>query len=75
MTPEESDWKQYDMMATTVRSSRDLVLKANIFYYAVTGAILSFYCGALFGSAALLFLIACGLASLMVFGARLGLPG
>lgn len=47
MTPDESDWKQYDMLATTVRttarSSLSLVLKANIFYYAVTGVILSFY--------------------------------
>jgi hypothetical protein len=43
VTPDESDWKQYDMLATTIRSSLDLVLKANIFYYAVTGAILSFY--------------------------------
>jgi hypothetical protein len=43
MTREESDWKQYDMAAATVRSSLELVLKANMFYYAVTGAILSFY--------------------------------
>jgi hypothetical protein len=40
---EDRDWKQYDMLAATVRSGMELLLKANIFYYAVTGAILSFY--------------------------------
>ena len=37
------DWKQYEMMALTTRWSTDFLLKTNIFYYAVTGAILSFY--------------------------------
>ena len=43
MTREELDWKQYDMMALTIRWGIELLLKANVFYYAVTGAILSFY--------------------------------
>jgi len=43
VTREELDWKQYDMMALTIRWGIELLLKANVFYYAVTGAILSFY--------------------------------
>jgi hypothetical protein len=40
---EASDLKHYEVLAETVRHSMELLLKANVFYYAVTGAILSFY--------------------------------
>lgn len=40
---EEGDWNQYKILSETVWRGTELVLKANVLYYAVTGGILSFY--------------------------------
>ena len=36
-------WKQYQLNIDLYRSYLELVLKVNLFYYAITGAIVSFY--------------------------------
>jgi hypothetical protein len=36
-------WKQYQLNVDLYRSYLELVLKVNLFYYAITGAIVSFY--------------------------------
>ena len=36
-------WKQYELNVGLYRSYLELALKVNLFYYAITGAILSFY--------------------------------
>ena len=36
-------WKQYELNVNLYRSYLELVLKVNLFYYAITGAIVSFY--------------------------------
>jgi hypothetical protein len=43
MTREELDWKQYELIALTVRAGIETAIKTNVLYYAVTGAMLSFY--------------------------------
>jgi hypothetical protein len=43
MERQELDWKQYELNILTYRNYLELTLKINIFYYAITGAILSFY--------------------------------
>ncbi len=43
MEPVELLWKKYDHEIVTHKGYLDLVVKLNVFYYAVTGAILSFY--------------------------------
>ena len=40
---EEVLWKQYELHVKLYKHYLSLVLKFNIFYYAVTGAVLSFY--------------------------------
>ena len=45
-TPQEARellWKQYELQVALYKFYLDLAIKLNIFYYAVTGAILSFY--------------------------------
>jgi hypothetical protein len=39
----DSLWKQYQLHVDVYKHYLDLTLKFNVFYYAVTGAILSFY--------------------------------
>ncbi len=36
-------WKEYELNITTYRGHLELALKINIFYYAITGAILTYY--------------------------------
>jgi len=36
-------WRQYQLVMKTYRDYLELLLKINVFYYAVTGAILSYY--------------------------------
>lgn len=36
-------WRQYEMHNQLYRGYLDLVVKVNVFYYAITGAIISFY--------------------------------
>ena len=36
-------WKQYELHVTLYKSHMELVVKLMTFYYAVTGAIVSFY--------------------------------
>ncbi len=43
MDDRELLWKQYNLNVDLYRSYLELVIKINIFYYAVTGAILSYY--------------------------------
>lgn len=43
MDDRELLWKQYQLHVDLYRSYLELVLKLNLFYYAITGAILSFY--------------------------------
>jgi len=43
MDKEELLWRQYQLHIDLYRGYLDLVLKFNLFFYAVTGAILSFY--------------------------------
>ncbi len=43
MSSGELLWKKYEHEVSLNRGYLDLVLKINIFYYAITGAILSFY--------------------------------
>lgn len=40
---QELDWRQYQLLTSVVERGLDLLLKANTFYFAVTGAMLSFY--------------------------------
>ncbi|HEY6186366.1 MAG TPA: hypothetical protein VIW80_01715 [Pyrinomonadaceae bacterium] len=40
---EELLWKQYDLHTSLYKHYLEVILKFNVFYYAVTGAILSFY--------------------------------
>jgi hypothetical protein len=41
--PKELLWKQYELHLDLYKHYLELALKFNIFYYAVTGAVLSFY--------------------------------
>lgn len=43
MDDRELLWKQYQLNVDLYRSYLELVLKVNLFYYAITGAIVSFY--------------------------------
>jgi amino acid transporter len=43
MNNRELLWKQYELNVDLYKSYLDLAIKMNIFYYAITGAILSFY--------------------------------
>jgi hypothetical protein len=43
MNDRELLWKQYELNINLTRSYLELALKLNLFYYAITGAILSFY--------------------------------
>ncbi|MEK6589924.1 MAG: hypothetical protein AABZ11_04520 [Nitrospinota bacterium] len=43
MDDRELMWKQYQLNVDLYRSYLELVLKINLFYYAITGAIVSFY--------------------------------
>lgn len=43
MEDRELLWKQYQLNVDLYRSYLELVLKVNLFYYAITGAIVSFY--------------------------------
>jgi len=39
----ERNWRQYELATDLLKSYTDMILKLNIFYYAVTGGIVSFY--------------------------------
>ena len=43
MPPSDLLWKQYELHAELYKHYLELVLKFNVFFYAVTGGILSFY--------------------------------
>jgi len=43
MEPNELLWRQYQQIVELYKFYMDLVIKFNIFYYAVTGAIISFF--------------------------------
>lgn len=43
MDDRELLWRQYQLSVELYKGYLDLVVKMNVFYYAVTGAILSFY--------------------------------
>lgn len=43
MDDRELLWKQYQLNIELYRTYLDLALKLNLFYYAITGAIVSFY--------------------------------
>jgi len=43
MDDRELDWNNYNMGVNLYRSYLDLVIKINLFYYAITGAIVSYY--------------------------------
>ena len=43
MDARELLWKQYNLNVGLYRGYLELVVKMNVFYYAVTGAILSYY--------------------------------
>jgi len=43
MEDKELLWRQYQMNVDLYKGYLDLVVKINVFYYAITGAILSFY--------------------------------
>lgn len=43
MDDRELLWKQYELNVDLYRSYLELALKLNLFYYAITGGILSFY--------------------------------
>lgn len=43
MDDRELLWRQYELNVDLYKGYLDLVVKMNVFYYAVTGAILSFY--------------------------------
>src|SRR5712692_6012226 len=40
---EDRQWRQYELLTGVTKHGLELLVKANIFYYAVTGAILSFF--------------------------------
>ena len=40
---QERQWRQYALLTEVTKHALELLVKANIFYYAVTGAILSFF--------------------------------
>ena len=43
MDDRELLWKQYELNVDLYKSYLELVIRINVFYYAITGAILSFY--------------------------------
>ncbi len=43
MTQDEINWKDFEMSVNLHKNYLDLVVKLNLFYYAITGAILSFH--------------------------------
>ena len=43
MDDKELLWKQYELHISLYKSYLELIVKVNIFYYAVTGAIISYY--------------------------------
>lgn len=43
MDDRELLWRQYELNVDLYKGYLDLVVKINVFYYAITGAILSFY--------------------------------
>jgi H+/Cl- antiporter ClcA len=43
MTKGEINWKDFEMSVNLHKNYLDLVIKLNLFYYAITGAILSFH--------------------------------
>ncbi|HUH58112.1 MAG TPA: hypothetical protein VL020_06320, partial [Pseudomonadales bacterium] len=45
MTQQEIYWRQYQLNIETYRGYLELVLKINGLYYAITGAIVSYYFG------------------------------